>query len=877
MVCADGEEELAEQLARPLRDAGYDVAHNGTISVGESLVGEAQRALTSNSPIVLCATVKAAGSAWAHQVVNVAHRDGPVRVFVVQMEKQAFVKQLAMDGKVARYCDDPARAVDDLLGALGKHFPPMTSAEFGPMTDEPRPSWRQPLDQPTESKIFDTEALQRFRRELRKEITDRYPAVLTEWEFLQRAGLLVGDMLTGTGALLFARDPTLAFPAAVIKCVRYRGSDRSADRERETFEGNVPSQIVAARDFVADRVQIGESLSSHQAQSVIVYDYAMIAVREIIANALVHRDYSVKDSCVHVRLFVDRLEVSSPGRWLGRDLSADIEYDLAELTGQSIKRNFRLAHILSWARLVEGEGSGIPSALRACQEDHSPTPTVREEQGFVTVILHKRPRPTPVEAGTLSIDEFLASYRRHVIDVFGKLQPPDFERRRRMPLDATYVSPTITAANSNPARIIDIWEFAKEIDRAVLLGDPGGGKTTACHVLMHRHATDDQRRIPFLVTLREFSAKEPPERSVVEHIEYSLETFYQLPAPVGAVEQLLLAGKALLIFDGLDELLETSRRRDVSARIERFCAEFPLTSVLVTSRRIGYDQARLDDHYQFSEYWLGGFAESQVKEFVNKWFAQESDARPGDADAFLSESESVRDLRSNPLLLSLMCILYRGEGSLPSNRAEIYQQCANLLFRRWDSQRRIHQDLRAGHLVEPALRYLAWWLFTREDAHSAVTERELVKTTTEFFHGRGFESADEANNAAREFIEFCRGRMWVFSETGTTAAGEKLYSFTHRTFLEYFAASQLAFESDSPEELARRLVLKIDDSKWETVAEISINIKADTSTDGARRVIAALLEIGDHGTEEERIKILSFARKCAATVDLPLSIMQRLA
>ena len=40
------------------------------------------------------------------------------------MEKQAWVKQLAMDGKVARYCDDPKRALDDLIDALGKYFPP---------------------------------------------------------------------------------------------------------------------------------------------------------------------------------------------------------------------------------------------------------------------------------------------------------------------------------------------------------------------------------------------------------------------------------------------------------------------------------------------------------------------------------------------------------------------------------------------------------------------------------------------------------------------------------------------------------------------------------------------------------------------------------
>jgi hypothetical protein len=175
------------------------------------------------------------------------------------------------------------------------------------------------------------------------------------------------------------------------------------------------------------------------------------------------------------------------------------------------------------------------------------------------------------------------------------------------------------------------------------------------------------------------------------------------------------------------------------------------------------------------------------------------------------------------------------------------------------------------------LRYLAWWLFTREETHSAATERELIGTAAEFFHGRGFESVDEAKSAAREFIEFCRGRMWVFAQAGTTAVGERLYAFTHRTFLEYFAASHLAFASDTPEELARSLLLNIDDPKWETVAGISINIKANTSTDGAQRVITALLGGGDHGTEEERAKILSFARKCAATVDLPPSIMRRLA
>jgi predicted HTH transcriptional regulator len=124
----------------------------------------------------------------------------------------------------------------------------------------------------------------------------RYPLALSEWEFLDRARLLIDGRLTGTGALLFAKYPSEAFPAAIIKCARYFGDDQAAEREIVNFEGTVPSQIVAARSFIADRVQIGESPSAHQAQSAILYGYPMIAVREIIANALVHRDYAVGGS-----------------------------------------------------------------------------------------------------------------------------------------------------------------------------------------------------------------------------------------------------------------------------------------------------------------------------------------------------------------------------------------------------------------------------------------------------------------------------------------------------------------------------------------------------------------------------------------------------
>jgi hypothetical protein len=483
---------------------------------------------------------------------------------------------------------------------------------------------------------------------------------------------------------------------------------------------------------------------------------------------------------------------------------------------------------------------------------------------------------------------FLARYRRHVIEHHGKIDPPDFERRRRVPIAELYVPPAIVeVTDSEPlgqprksGHEIDLWTLAGVIDRTVLLGDPGGGKTTSANVLMHYHVSKPGRRVPFLVTLREFAAADPPERSVAGHIEYKLETFYQCPAPPGLVSRLLLTGAGMVIFDGLDELLDAARRVEVTAIVERFCAEYPLAPVLVTSRQVGYDQARLDDRH-FTRYRIGGFGDDQVSDYVRKWFAQDESLDASEADrsagAFMDESASVPDLRTNPLMLALMCILYRGEGSLPRDRAEVYEQCAALLFRKWDARRRIHQSLQAGPVIEPALRHLAWWLFNRGQAQPAATERELVEETSTFLRGHGFESDAEARQAAQEFAEFCRGRMWVLTDTGTTAQGEALYSFTHRTFLEYFSAAHLAYDCDTPERLARVLAPRVARHQWDVVGELAVQIKDRTSSRGAQRVYAALLAERRRRSAAGRGGVLEFLARCLRSVDPTPGMVRALA
>src|SRR5215472_3904478 len=72
IVHAEGEENYAEELARPIREAGYEVVHDGTVMVGESRIREASKVLMSGGAVVLCGTIRAVGTRWPRQLVDAA-------------------------------------------------------------------------------------------------------------------------------------------------------------------------------------------------------------------------------------------------------------------------------------------------------------------------------------------------------------------------------------------------------------------------------------------------------------------------------------------------------------------------------------------------------------------------------------------------------------------------------------------------------------------------------------------------------------------------------------------------------------------------------------------------------------------------------------
>jgi NACHT domain len=455
------------------------------------------------------------------------------------------------------------------------------------------------------------------------------------------------------------------------------------------------------------------------------------------------------------------------------------------------------------------------------------------------------------------ISEFLAKYRVKVDDTFGMIGLPD-DRSRGVSLDEIYVrTPLFEYANladletwPESASEADLEKVGKFVRRAVLFGDPGNGKTTAARFLMHRFAgsqpsSPEASRVPFFVELRKYVAGTRLE-AFVEYIDRDLRDNYESTLPAGLVELLLRRKRAMVIFDGLDEVLDVNVRRQVAAHIASFCTEYPQARVLVTTRITGYEQAPLSDR-EFQYFRLGRFGEDQVTDYAERWFRIVRDDAPGLVERFIRQSASFPELRSNPLLLSLMCALYRNSWSLPAERAELYRRCADNLIYEWDNSRGINSPMRAGLPVREILANLAWWIYRHAKNQYAVTEQVLVAQARKFLMEQGANSLDEANDAARKFVKFCQGRAWMFVEADRSDSGERRYEFRHRTFLEYFTARYLAGSYQSRVGFSRYLLknIPVRDDLW-PIADLAIQIMNDNASGTALNQIykTMLAEVG---------------------------------
>ena len=180
---------------------------------------------------------------------------------------------------------------------------------------------------------------------------------------LESFGLVNKDsFLTNAGALL-ADEPIIKHSR--IFCTRWNGLDMTSGIEEalndSEFEGSILLLLQNAENFI--KVNTKKKWKKGNESRIEMPDYPERAIQEVLVNAIIHRDYAVIGSEIHIDIYDDRIEIYSPGGMF--DGSFIQEQNIMEIS--SLRRNPIIADLFNRVHLMERRGSGLKKIISSYQ------------------------------------------------------------------------------------------------------------------------------------------------------------------------------------------------------------------------------------------------------------------------------------------------------------------------------------------------------------------------------------------------------------------------------------------------------------------------------------------------------------------------------
>jgi ATP-dependent DNA helicase RecG len=179
-----------------------------------------------------------------------------------------------------------------------------------------------------------------------------------------------GDLQpTYAALLLFGKDPQQWLPNATILAARFAGTTMADQFIKQDISGTLPDQLRQAEAFVREnmsQVVRMDGLTRQEAP-----EYPLEAVRELLVNAVAHRDYNIQGDNIHLNIYSDRIEVHSPG-----GLAGPVNID--NLLQARFSRNAVIVQVLSDLGYVERLGYGLDRVM-AVVRGHGLRPPQFEE------------------------------------------------------------------------------------------------------------------------------------------------------------------------------------------------------------------------------------------------------------------------------------------------------------------------------------------------------------------------------------------------------------------------------------------------------------------------------------------------------------------
>lgn len=424
------------------------------------------------------------------------------------------------------------------------------------------------------------------------------------------------------------------------------------------------------------------------------------------------------------------------------------------------------------------------------------------------------------------------------------------------------------------AKPIPVISAVAKNSHIILVGGPGSGKTTFIRYFalciasaqiegiqewssaLPNWKIEDFNLTPIVVHLRDFNRWLKRRTStgsaslLWQFLEENLESLglnlYK------DIQQDVYSGNALLLFDGLDEV-DSTKRHIITDSITNL-ADICDSRIVITCRVMSSKDQR-ERLGGFSQYEIAPLGESQVDHFIEMWHSElvhTGSIHSNDANELknrfrqsLRQNQELWIMASNPLLLDSMALVHTHEGFLPQDRVLLYEDCVDLLLWNWEELK-----ISAGAVDEPlGIRAL----LRQAGLQDIDFKRAFWKISYTLF----VDNKDEilVQDIVEAFRQIHPNHDWNWGSNIVSAIQERAglivehaqgkFSFPHRTFQEFLAASHLSSLPDCADIAAKSAL----DDRWREVILLSVGRLVHISGDISKALdlIAEMLLRNDIG------------------------------
>ena len=372
-------------------------------------------------------------------------------------------------------------------------------------------------------------------------------------------------------------------------------------------------------------------------------------------------------------------------------------------------------------------------------------------------------------------------------------------------------------------------QVANDEQYLMLLGGAGVGKSTflrkiGLEALKGKDGNFKHECIPVFLELKRFTEVQIDIETLIAR-EFDICGF---PHPEELAQTVLKSGKLLILFDGLDEV-PAANVNNIIDKIGDFVDQYSQNRFVASCRIAAYKGG----FTRFTEVKMAAFDDSQIQGYIKNWFDSTTDPNFHRLGEQMNTAEqcwtmlngdehsATKELARNPLLLTLLCMVYDNSQNFQRNRANLYEDALNIFLREWLAEKRVRRDESISQYLDitdekrmlseiAAKNFEANCLFFGED--------ELITQIQEFGEGNANTLQTFSAPKILDTILIDQG-LFVERVTGS-------YSFSHLIFQEYLTANYIVGHPQSIQALVKE---HLHDEQWREVFLLTAGLmrKAD--------------------------------------------------